>query len=376
MKTLLLGASHSDYPVAEIIKSCGHTLFTAGTYKNGLANVLSDFYYPVDYAHLDACIELVSALRPDYVVPSANDFSYLTVVRICEKLYPNRFDSYEVSKILHYKDLFRLYCEKHSISSPRLYQVVRATSTHEVNPISFPCMVKSVDLTGGKGIALVTNQDELNSSIIQALNLSPRKICVIEEYLPAATLFSLSSFYRNGELEDCYLDQETLAPNSFGVSSSTWPTTKQVDIKHIVDQLSYICRDLTLKPGLVHAQIVESYGRLYIIEITRRLPGDLYSLPVQAALGIPHVQNALSYWLPGVSVPELSLYTYLPGLDVSRLASISRFQAYSAEQLSALQIGLCSSYDYVTSFVKGERLNSCSNDSDRKGVVFAASYLR
>jgi hypothetical protein len=374
VKTLLLGASHSDFPIAQLIKSCDHQLFTAGTYREGLSNTISDSYHSIDYSDYDACAELVSKIRPDYIVPSANDFSYLTALCISDWLYPNRLDSIESAKTIHYKDRFRLYCHKHSISSPALYQIVDKNGIHKINSVSYPCMVKSVDLTGGKGICLVKNKADLSIAINDSISTSLRSTCVVEEFLPNAHLFSLSAFYREGHLHDCYLDQETLYPGTFGVTSSTWPPTRAIDINPILDQLRYICCNLSLKPGLIHAQIVDSCGKLYIIEITRRLPGDLYSIPVQAATGIQHARNALSGWLPGVRLPDLNLDNYLPGLDSSRVSSISRYQAYLSEEPSHLQENSFSSADYVSSFVKGKRLNLGACDLDTKGVVFIVSY--
>lgn len=374
MKTLLLGSSHSDLPMAQLIKSCGHELLTAGTYREGLSNTLSNRYCPVDYSDYDECVELVSHLRPDYIVPSANDFSYLTAVRISDWLYPDRLDSIETAKTIHYKDLFRLYCHEHSISSPALYQIVGSEGIHNIKPISYPCIVKSVDLSGGKGIHLANNESELCTSILNSLGASLRRTCVVEEFLPNARLFSLSAFFNNDELLDCYLDQEVLSSNAFAVKSSFWPVTQTIDIKPILDQLLYICRDLSLKPGLIHAQLVDSGGTFYLIEITRRMPGDLYSVPVQAATGIKHVNNALSGWLPGVSLPDLSLHDYLPGLELSRIASISRYQAYSSQQVSDALESIGSGNDYVSAFIKGNRLGLGQYDLDKKGVVFAASY--
>lgn len=104
------------------------------------------------------------------------------------------------------------------------------------------------------------------------------------------------------------------------------------------------------------------------------MPGDLYSIPVQAATGVSHLHNTLSSWLPGITLPSLSLHNYLPDLDFSRIASISRYQAYSSDQLSSVQDVIGSDADYVSAFVKGKRLNLCESDRDTKGVVFAASY--
>ena len=83
----LLGASHSDYYLATAIKQFGYKLITSGNYAHGLSNCLADEYRPADYSDYSACLAQLSDIEVDYIIPSANDFSFLTSCKINEQIF-------------------------------------------------------------------------------------------------------------------------------------------------------------------------------------------------------------------------------------------------------------------------------------------------
>ena len=60
------------------------------------------------------------------------------------------------------------------------------------------------------------------------------------------------------------------------------------NVRAAIEQIS---RDLDLRPGLIHTQFIANEDRFWIIEVTRRCPGDLYSLLISLSTGFDYAGN-------------------------------------------------------------------------------------
>jgi hypothetical protein len=62
-------------------------------------------------------------------------------------------------------------------------------------------------------------------------------------------------------------------------------------LQRVRDAINQIARDLNLASGLIHTQFISDGDRFWIIEITRRCPGDLYSLLISLSTGFNYAEN-------------------------------------------------------------------------------------
>mgnify|MGYP001306070363 CR=1 FL=1 len=171
LKFLLLGASHSDFYLANAIKEFGYELYTSGNYADGLTNCIADKYIPADYSDFQSCLNAIKGVDFDFILPSANDFSYLTTCKINDYISSMSYlDNHEISLIIHRKDLFRSLCKQLSLSSPKLYAILSDRRAYPDN-IKFPCVIKPVDLTGGKGVYIAKNTSDLQNYLLNYLRI-------------------------------------------------------------------------------------------------------------------------------------------------------------------------------------------------------------
>jgi len=369
---LLLGASHSDFYIAHAIKAMGYTLYTSGSYLAGLSACLSDKHFPANYSQYDACLDLVKRISPDYLIPSANDFSYLTTVALNARHRSVLLDSYNTAILLHHKDQFRLLCKEIDIPSPELYRIVR--SVHDIDDsVLYPCILKPTDLTGGKSIHIVYSQSHLMQLLPRVLGSGRSGKCVLEEIVNGQ-LYSISSFVKSGRIVSSYLDREYLRVSTYGVaaSSSELSSSERSILNSTLPFIQRIIEYLSLVDGLLHSQVmISSTGNPYIIEVTRRMPGDLYSIPVEATSGVNHSMAFLSELTGRSEFNQYSLFGELPCLCRQFLGakSATRIQHYG--NLTAVVEGF-RQRGHMAEFVTGNRLG-CVYDADKdpKGVVFS-----
>lgn len=375
LKFLLLGASHSDFYAALAIKQFGHILYTSGSYVSGLSNVISDNYYNVDYKNFEACLELCNALEPDIVIPSANDFSYLTVARIVDNDNSlSNIDCYQTALTLHIKDLFRLFCKHHNLPSPKLYGILNDQEFTDYG-LQYPCVVKPVDLSGGKGVKIIANYTQL-LSYFESVDLSSNhNRFVVEEYIPGQ-LYSMSGFINEGIASIIHYDKEYLTADSFSVKSSfTGLTNDELQsLRSLEPSLQFISDHLNLVDGLFHVQVIldHKFNTPYIVEITRRMPGDLYSIPVEAISSFNHAMNSLSAWSSMSEFTSYSIFSELKFFNSFSFpfANVRRSQAYNNEYEASMLLNSADD-NIVAPFLQNNRFGlKYENDIDHKGVVF------
>ena len=78
----------------------------------------ADQSFFIDYSDRDAVLALVEAEQFDYLVPTCNDFSYMSCAWVAERCGFAGFDRYPVATILHTKNAFREVMERHGLRSP------------------------------------------------------------------------------------------------------------------------------------------------------------------------------------------------------------------------------------------------------------------
>ena len=66
------------------------------------------------------------------------------------------------------------------------------------------------------------------------------------------------------------------------------------------DAVERVARDLNLTSGLIHTQFIADGEQFWIVEMTRRCPGDLYSLLISLSTGFNYAEN---YVRPFLGLP-------------------------------------------------------------------------
>jgi predicted ATP-grasp superfamily ATP-dependent carboligase len=301
-KILIAGGSYGDIPLIKKAKELGYHVITSGNNIKELGHTYSDEFQLMDFSDKDGMMELVKSLEIDEIAPSCHDLSMTTCAYIAEKLKIGNFDSYKTTLILHHKDQFRELASELGMLSPKAFN---ASCIEDVNSkvvgFNFPLIVKPVDLGGGKGVTIVKNKKKLINAAALAFKFSKNSKIIIEEFKRGA-LHSLSTFIQNQKVLFSFCDSEFSSVNPYGVSTSTSPVDHYLENKKIlISQIEILAKKLKLKDGLVHMQyLYDSQNQdISIIELTRRAPGDWYSLPVKLSTGLDYTYWVLMGYLGG-----------------------------------------------------------------------------
>ena len=286
-KMLIVGGGYADIPLILSAKKLGYHVITTGNRPNELGHLYSDEYHQADFSDIKAMLTLSEQLKISAICACCNDFSALSSAYVAENLGLPGHDSYEIAKIIHHKDLYRQFALENAISSPIAmgFTNIKKALNH-IESLSFPLMIKPVDLTGGKGISTINNIKQVKPALKKAFSASYTKRIVVEEFITGSR-HGFSAFLQNGHIIFFFSDNEHYFKNPYLVSAASTPSIVSSTIeKKLCLESEKIASLLSLKTGIFHVQYILREGEPVIIEICRRAPGDLYVKLVEHATGV------------------------------------------------------------------------------------------
>lgn len=285
-KLLVAGGAHSDIPMIKAAQDLGYFVITTGNRADDKGHSFSDQCILKDFSDREAMLALAKNLKVDAICSSSNDFSIISCAYVAETLSLPGFDSLLTTLRLHHKDQFRQLAQEIGLTRVKsLHFDLSKDIKIDIADLKFPLIVKPVDLTGGKGISRVENTHQLQKAIKLATSASNMSRIVIEEFFEGS-LHSYSTFIKNGKVSFEYADNEFSFLNPYLVCTSTSPAkVSKFALDQMRQQTEKLASALNLVDGLLHAQFLAKGDDFRIIEYTRRMPGDFYSLPVKMSTG-------------------------------------------------------------------------------------------
>lgn len=283
-KVLLVDTNFSSAPIYRALCDLGHEVHVVGGNPADCLAQQSSHYWQVNYADVGALQSLVNQQAFDYIVPGCTDRSYES----CTLLSSNSkfgIDTVLTSQTINNKGLFKKWAIKANIP-------VAQEQEHQKNKLRWPLIVKPVDAFSGKGISILLepNEEALFNAIELAKLASPSRDYLIEDYLEGQ-LYSHSAFLLGHKISQDFIVREDRTINPFVVDTShvcfDFPDAVLAEIRSCIETIS---RDLNLVDGLIHTQFILRSNKFWLVEITRRCPGDLYSQLIELSTGFRYAQ--------------------------------------------------------------------------------------
>ena len=291
MKVLLVDTNRAAVPIYQALLRHRHQVWVVGRNPSEPLAKICPRFVQMDYADTKRLASLVKKHKFSALVPGCTDVSY----RACAEVSRGRFkgvDLPEVVDLFQRKDLFRGLASSLGLPIPRswsLGDLVPATGV----------IIKPVDSFSGRGISILHKPSKTSfvKAVKWAKKNSPRGAWLAEEFVPGQ-LFSYSAFLRKGRVAADFVVQENCVADPFAVDLSRVSHDFSASMRRLFKKdVETVAAHLSLCDGLVHAQLIVRGDRYWFIEITRRCPGDLYSLLVEYSTGFSY---AGSYTAPFV----------------------------------------------------------------------------
>lgn len=285
-KVLLVDTNFSSAPIYRALLEAGHEVHVVGGNPSDCLAKQASHYWKMDYSDTDSLIDLVDDKGFDYLVPGCTDRSYES----CVVAGRGRFvgiDSPRAMSGINNKEDFRIVAAALGLPVPALF-------LDPVTAIGQKIIVKPIDAFSGKGITVLPDASftKIQEAVTLACASSPSGRALVEEFVEGQ-LYSHSAFLVGQKVLCEFLVQEDGTANRFVVDTSRVldPSGGGALLESLRRSVEVLAGHLELKDGLLHTQFIANDSRIWLIEMTRRCPGDLYSQLIETSTGYPYARS-------------------------------------------------------------------------------------
>lgn len=184
-KLLFMGCSTGSMEALQYAKDLGvYTIVT--DYYSPKENILkgqADAYWMIDVADTDALEERCKKERITGVFAATSEFCLDQTRELCRRLGLPFYASDEGWKCARDKRRFKNLCIECGLNVPKEYELDSECIREQAENINYPVIVKPIDACAQQGLSLCSKKKELLEGYQKALDKSPSKKVLVEEYI-------------------------------------------------------------------------------------------------------------------------------------------------------------------------------------------------
>lgn len=298
-KLMLLGGLRYLLPVIEAAHHHDIHVITVDYMPDNIAHRYSDEYHNVSIIDKDAVLALARELDIDGIMSFAVDPGVVAAAYTAEQMGLPFQCSYEAACILQDKSKFRQFLADNGFNVPNARGYREGDDAlNDVDYFNWPVIVKPVDSAGSKGVTRVDDPADLPAAIAHALDCSPSRHYIIEDFLEKVGPSSdTDSFSVDGDLVFCtfnnqYFDDE--AENEYTPAAYSWPSSMPQAVQNeLRSELQRLMSLLGIKTGLYNIETrLCTNGKAYIMEVSPRAGGNRLAEMLKYVTGEDIIERA------------------------------------------------------------------------------------
>jgi biotin carboxylase len=285
-KVLLADTNISSEPIYRFLSGLGFEVHTVGVNDHDYLAQAGPRHHKLNYSDLLAFRAFILENGFDFLVPGCNDVSYMSCAAVAPEFGFPGFDSVEVTENINDKSRFRRLGKDLGLHAPAVFEDISDVSR-------WPVIVKPVDAYSGRGITVIDriSAGQLSDAVKLAASYSRSGSFLIEQKV-SGQLYSHSAFLENGEFVFDVIVEEHGSVNPFAVDTSRvlYDFSHEL-LQDIRTDILKLAVSQGITTGLIHTQFMADGDRFWLIEVTRRCPGDLYAELIRRSTGYAYAEN-------------------------------------------------------------------------------------
>lgn len=311
-RLLFLGAIRALCEPINVAKQMGIYTIALDYLPDSPAKKVADKAYLVSTTDIDAVVDVCKKEKVDGLFTAFTDSMLPYARKICDRLGLPFYASEEQIRLSLDKRFFKDVCRKNGVDVPNDYtQGINELGLENVE-ISFPVIVKPVDSSGGRGIRVCTSLEELKSAYEYALQVSPGKNVLVEEYIVGDEVTATYTM-KNGEISlSCLKDKLVSHDHENITSQSDILIMPSRHIKRYMDttneRVVQMLKHIEATDGTVFLQGIATEKRIVFFECGYRINGACDYRHIERENGINYMKMMIAHAVCGeMSGYELSM---------------------------------------------------------------------
>ena len=276
-KLLFMGSSTGTKEALIYAKSLAvYTIITDyNPPEKNLLKMLADEYWMIDVADLVTLEQKCRKEQITGIFASTSEFCLDKTRELCRRLSLPFYASDEGWTCARNKLRFKQRCVECGLDVPKLYQLEEPLTVRSVSELTYPVIVKPVDSCAQQGLSLCRNGEELLACYERALEASPSRRILVEEYIMGDEIDAFY-FIQNGKplltsMNDKYF---MLINERRNASSQPGPSQYYAEYAGLLsNKIEKLFRKMDCRQGNAFLQAIRRDGRYYFLEMGYRIDG-------------------------------------------------------------------------------------------------------
>lgn len=295
-KVMILGGARAQLSLIRTAKKMGFKTIVVGIEGNYPGYSLADEYYPVDIFNKEKVLKIANEIKIDGISMVCSDFGLATIGYVCDKMGLSGITEYSAevsSNKLKMKELF----EEAGVRTAK-YRIIRNDNDvkEALKVLSFPLIVKAVDLQGSRGIYICRDKQSVIDKYKLSIDESRVDYCIVEEFIEGEE-FGAQAFVYKGEVVFVLPHgDKTIKINSTQVPMIHYAPYKEDNPQlnnEIIDLCKKSMRALSLDNCAVNIDLIMKDGVPYIIEVAGRAGANCLPELVGTKFGVNYYKMVL-----------------------------------------------------------------------------------
>lgn len=298
-RLLVLGGSNATLDVVKLARKMDIYTIAVDDRQTGSAKKIADENYLLSTTDFDGLRDFIKEHDIDGVFTGPAEFNIRNMIRVCDDSGLRCYTTPEVWNRCSDKEVFKQYCIRNGIDTPRKYYVDDSSSDAQLEKIEYPVMIKPADGHASIGITLCRSSREFRNAYRSALAASKTKKIVIEKYIDnGGAIFGARYIVRNGKAVPYLLIDTFVADPGKRMMSAVTLTPSRYSsyyIKNMDQNVRKLIADLGICNGVAFFQGLPYNGRIYFHEMGFRLSGGMIYKLTEPLLGINDMKMMINF---------------------------------------------------------------------------------
>lgn len=284
---ILGGSEYQKHSILSIKEEC-YKLHLLDKNPDSFCKRYADYFEAIDYSDKEKVLDYAKKNNIKCIIP-LNDFGVHAAFYVSQKLNLGS-SSYLTAKCSTDKGLMREVWKIDGLPQPK-FKVFYSDQNINIKNIDLPVVVKPTDSSGGRGITIAKDIEELKFSIELAKKFTVNNNRVIIEEFIEGTEVTVEGLVHDGNVKILTLSDKIKPTSKYRVATSlNYPAYFNNDIVNEISNITIkATQSLGISSGAIHAELIVSPDEkeIKIVELgARGGGGHVFGKIIETVTGI------------------------------------------------------------------------------------------
>ena len=273
MKILVLAGGYDQIALINELKKRGHLVILVDYFENPPAKNYADKHIVASTLDTVLVEEIAQKEKVDLICTACTDQALLTVAKVSEKLNLPCYISYQTALNVTNKSYMKKVLEENNIPTAK-FVILDKCNNNFLSNFSYPLVVKPVDCNSSKGVKRVSNNNELEKYLNEAIQYSRTRTAIVEEFKDGEEISA--DFYIEGDNAIFLSATRSFKihnKKTFTILGSEYPAITEEQKSSIIEIANRIAKAFVLHDTPLLIQFIIKGNDINVIEFSARMGG-------------------------------------------------------------------------------------------------------